>query len=157
MRQLKDYWQVLSVFVSLVVCLIYFVIESDLANQQITAMTKENDDLRNRLTRVEAELDIFENVFRDILETPPQIIEYRLNEIENTLKIRRRKYEVVDKTPLPIVIQPYAAKSDTHVTPVIARKPEIKEDTKLPSIRVIEDENDRKSFFRFFSKRRSSN
>jgi len=92
LRKLKDYWQIGSVFISLVVCLIYFVIENNIANQKIIEMYEQNEDLKKRLTIVETDLKIIESHVDDILELSPELMEYRINVLEDMLESNKWRY-----------------------------------------------------------------
>jgi len=85
-RQIREYWQVLSVFVSMVVCLIYFIIESRIANAQVNELTIRNRDLEDRMRTMETDVKIMEVKFARIFETSPETFEYRLEAIEDELE-----------------------------------------------------------------------
>jgi hypothetical protein len=92
LRKLKDYWHIGSVFISLVVCLIYFVIENNIANQKIIEMYEQNEGLKNRLTVVETDLKIIESHVDAILELSPELMEYRIDVLEDMVQSNRWRY-----------------------------------------------------------------
>jgi hypothetical protein len=92
LRKIKDYWHIGSVFISLVVCLIYFVIENNIANQKIIEMYEQNEGLKNRLTIVETDVKIIESRVAEILESSPELMEYRLSALEDMLESNKWRY-----------------------------------------------------------------
>ena len=92
LRKLKDYWQIGSVFISLVVCLIYFVIENNIANQKIIEMYEQNEDLKKRLAIVETDLKIIESHVDAILELSPELMEYRIDALESIVETNKWRY-----------------------------------------------------------------
>jgi hypothetical protein len=91
-RSIREYWQIGSVFISLVVCLIYFVIENNIANQKIIEMYEQNEDLKKRLIIVETDLKIIESHVDDILELSPELMEYRIDALEGMAESNKWRY-----------------------------------------------------------------
>jgi hypothetical protein len=80
---IKKYWQIGTIIVSLVVSLIYFVIENKVANKTILELAESNKILSEKISKLEGHKEGVDNVVRMFMEHPPGQLDYRLKQLEN--------------------------------------------------------------------------
>lgn len=80
---IKKYWQIGSIIISLLVSLVYFVIENKVANRTILELSESNKILSEKISKLEGHKDGVDNVVRMFMEHPPGQLDYRLKLLEN--------------------------------------------------------------------------
>jgi hypothetical protein len=96
---LSKYWHVASIIFSLILSLVYFVIENKNAYKTIQQLAESNKILLEKVSKLEGHKEGVDNVVRMFMENPPGQLDYRLKQLEN--KVFGNNNNIIVEPPKP--------------------------------------------------------
>jgi predicted nuclease with TOPRIM domain len=70
---IKEYWQISSIIGTILVFLIYYIIENRESIQEVEELTKSNKNLVDRVSRLEGEIEVLNNMISIFAENNPKM------------------------------------------------------------------------------------
>jgi hypothetical protein len=101
-ENIVKYWKVITIISSLVVSLMYFVIENKIANRTILELSKSNKILSEKISKLEGHKEGVDNVVRMFMENPPGQLDYRLKQLEYKVFGNTNNQNIVEPPKPPI-------------------------------------------------------
>lgn len=81
-RMIKDYWQVLSIFGTVIFFCVYMYLENKSSREEVKILIETNKELKSKINHLDGEMEIINKTISVFLENNPQTINYRLEKIE---------------------------------------------------------------------------
>lgn len=142
LKVIKEYWQIVSIIGTIIFFCVYFWLENKDANERLKELTETNKELKDRISRLEGQIDVINNTMVLFVEKNPGLTTYRLEMLEEAVDVQQiinsldRKSETEIKivqipTPVPVFnpsLTPptynpnQTQKSDSKVTKEIKKK-----------------------------------
>ena len=91
---LKDYWQLLCIFGTIIFFGLYIYIENRNYGSQVDLLTQSNQQLQDRISRLEGQMDVTNTTITMYLENHPSMFNYRIQKLEE---------QIVKSTLKPII------------------------------------------------------
>ena len=139
LKIIKEYWQIASILATIIFFGVYFWLESKEANERVKELTLTNKELKDRISRLEGQVDVINSNMVLFVEKNPGLTSYRLEMLEEEMDVRellddldkRKNTEIkIIQVPVP-VLTPYQVstpttktleKSDTKITTITKKK-----------------------------------
>lgn len=140
LKIIKEYWQVVSIISTIIFFVVYFYLENKDANERLVELTETNKELKDRISRLEGQIDVINSNMVLFVEKNPGLTTYRLEMLEEQMDVRQL-LDGLDKrrdTEVKIIQLP----PPTIIIPTEKPKPIIKSDTKIVEV------NKKKNLFR---------
>jgi hypothetical protein len=96
---LSKYWHVGSIMFSLILSLVYFVVENKNANKTIQQLAESNKLLLEKVSKLEGHKEGVDNVVRMFMQNPPGQLDYRLKQLE--YKVFGSNIDIIVEPPKP--------------------------------------------------------
>jgi len=136
LRIIKEYWQIISVVTTVIFFGVYFYLENKEARETVQELRQTNKELKDRISRLEGQVDVINSNMVLFVERNPGLTSYRLEMLEEQMDVRdiieglnkSKQSEVrIIQVPAPTV---QVIRETTHHTeekkpePVIVKSPE---------------------------------
>lgn len=146
LKVIKEYWQIASITATVIFFGVYFYLQNTEANQRLKELTKTNEELKDRISRLEGQIDVINSNMILFVEKNPGLTNYRLETLEEAIDVQQMLNTLSRKneTEIKIIQIP---------TPVPVFNPSLTPPTNNPNQTQKSDtkektENRKKSFFK---------
>ena len=85
-RVLKEYWQALTIAGSIMFFGIYIYMENREYRMQVEILTQSNEQLKERINRLEGQLEVVNQSVDMFLQNNPDVLKYRLEKLERQIE-----------------------------------------------------------------------
>lgn len=82
----KEYWQMISIAGSVMFFCIYLFVENREYRLQVETLTENNKEMKDRISRMEGQMEVLNQSLTLMIERNPGVMEYRLQKLEENLK-----------------------------------------------------------------------
>jgi len=81
-RIIKEYWQMLTMIGTIIFFGVYLFLENREYRDQVESLSETNKELRDRISRLEGQMEVTHNMLNTMFENDPSILDYRLEKLE---------------------------------------------------------------------------
>jgi cell division protein FtsB len=89
LRIIKEYWQIISVATTVIFFGVYFYLENKDAREEVKELTQTNKELKDRISRLEGQIDVINSNMVLFVERNPGLTSYRLEMLEEQMDVRQ--------------------------------------------------------------------
>jgi predicted nuclease with TOPRIM domain len=93
-KVIKEYWQISSIVGTILAFLIYYIIENRESIKELEELTKSNKDLVDRVSRLEGEIEVLNNMISIFAENNPKL-NSRVDMLEKGLDTKNNRVELI--------------------------------------------------------------
>lgn len=87
-RAIKEYWQIISVVTTIIFFGVYFYLENKDSRETVKELTQTNKELKDRISRLEGQIDVINSNMVLFVERNPGLTSYRLEMLEDQMDVR---------------------------------------------------------------------
>lgn len=102
LRIIKEYWQIISVVTTIIFFGVYFYLENKESRENVKELTQTNKELKDRISRLEGQIDVINSNMVLFVEKNPGLTSYRLEMLEEQMDVRSI-LDALDKSKYPDV------------------------------------------------------
>ena len=88
-RIIKEYWQMLTIIGTIIFFGVYLFVENREYRDQVESLSETNKELRDRISRLEGQMEVTHSVLNNMFENDPSILDYRLEKLEDEFNKRK--------------------------------------------------------------------
>jgi hypothetical protein len=88
LRIIKEYWQIISVVTTVIFFGVYFYLENKEARETVEELRLTNKELKDRISRLEGQVDVINSNMVLFVEKNPGLTTYRLEMLEEQMDVR---------------------------------------------------------------------
>ena len=89
LRVIKEYWQIISVVTTIIFFGVYFYLENKDSREEVKELTQTNKELKDRISRLEGQIDVINSTMVLFVERNPGLTTYRLEMLEEQMDVRQ--------------------------------------------------------------------
>lgn len=129
LKVIKEYWQIASITATVIFFGVYFYLQNTEANQRLKELTKTNEELKDRISRLEGQIDVINSNMILFVERNPGLTSYRLETLEEAMDVQQ-------------ILNSLNRKNETEIKIIQIPAPFTNQQTAVPvSIPIIETES----------------
>lgn len=132
-RIIKEYWQMMTILGSIMFFVIYIYIENREYRTRVEVLIESNEKLKERINRLEGQLDVINQSIEIFLQNNPDVLKYRLEKLEKEIQHRgdrtqdfgilydalQFRYTEKSQTDAKRVDTPFQKQQKTEITPKV--------------------------------------
>jgi hypothetical protein len=113
LKIIKEYWQITSILATIIFFCVYFWLQSKEANERVEELSITNKELKDRISRLEGQVDVINSNMVLFVERNPGLTTYRLEMLEEAMDVqqvlnslnRRNETEIkIVQIPTPVPV-----------------------------------------------------
>lgn len=131
LKVIKEYWQLVSIVGTIIFFGVYFWLESKDANERVKELTETNKELKDRISRLEGQVDVINSNMVLFVERNPGLTTYRLEMLEEAVDVQHVINSLDRKNQTEVKIIQVPTPIFTTVQQPITTQSQIKSDSKM--------------------------
>lgn len=143
LRVIKEYWQIISVMTTVIFFCVYFYLENKDARETVKELTQTNKELKDRISRLEGQVDVINSNMVLFVEKNPGLTTYRLEMLEDQMDVRFLLDALDKRRDAEIKIIQVPTPTQVHV---IKEPTQNKEEEKKPEVMIAKSPEKRGLF-----------
>lgn len=141
LKIIKEYWQIVSIVGTIIFFCVYFWLENKEANERLVELTTTNKELKDRISRLEGQIDVINSNMVLFVEKNPGLTSFRLEMLEEAMDVQHLLNSINKKNDLDVKIIQVP-------TPIYTSQPILTQSTRKYDTVTIFAENKKKSIFK---------